>query len=71
MQELEDWDKEYYIRRKTKIDEFEDLVQSIIDITIEEYLDEAKGVLDELEETTEMAVSLLETKMQVNLPEAV
>jgi hypothetical protein len=71
MQELEEWDKKYFIRRKAKIAELEDLVQSIIDITVEEYLREAKRVLDELEETKEMAIKLLEKKMQVSLPEAV
>lgn len=65
MEQLKAWDVEYFMRREAKVVELEDLVQSIINIEIEEYLVDAKDVLSELNETAEGYIVSLEKKMQV------
>jgi hypothetical protein len=65
IEELEAWDAEYFLRRNAKIAELGELVQSVIDIEVEGYFEEANEVLSKLDKTAEKYTGLLEKKMQV------
>lgn len=65
IEELEAWDAEYFARRNSKIAELEELVESVIDIEVEGYLEEANAVLSKLDKLSEKHTVLLEKRMQV------